>query len=148
MSNALPMAILGAFPFHLATAPFQELSRTNSQRWGRNDRVGRGPSYQHLGPADGTILLSGELRPEITAGPLSLAVLREMAASGLGWILLGGTGTYYGIYLIERLEEGQTDFMAGGQARRITFSLTLQKLDDARTDLLGSLTGAAGSLLL
>ena len=58
------------------------------------------------------------------------------------WPLIEGNGTYYGLYVLESLQESKTHQMRDGSAQRIAFSLTLQRVDDDRADLLGSLTGA------
>ena len=43
------MLSLGLFVFSIKTAPYQQLQRSNSQRWASNNRVGKPPAYQYLG---------------------------------------------------------------------------------------------------
>jgi len=133
------MLTLGQFVFQLRSAPFQELRRSTGQRWGSNNRIGKRPVYQHMGPGEDTITLSGQLMPELTGGPLQLTKLRDMQASGQSWILIDGQGYVYGQWFIAQIEETRKLFFQNGQARLIEFSLNLTRADDDRVDQLGSL---------
>lgn len=124
---SLPLAVLGRFVFGLRTAPFDQLRRSTSQRIASNNRFGLQAAHQHLGPGDDTITLSGTLMPELTGGPSTLDDLRWMASQGRSYPLLDGEGYYYGYWLIESIEETKSVFMAGGVARKIEFSLSLQR---------------------
>ena len=139
MAMTWPMMALGYFVFHLKTTPYQQMQRSQVLDWAANNRVGRRDAMQFLGPGDETIALSGLLVPEISGGRISLAILRTMADLGDAWILLGGDGYYYGLYIIESVDETGSEFFPGGAPRKIEFSVNLRKVDDDRTDLLGSL---------
>jgi phage protein U len=144
----LPLMALGYFVFMLGTAPYQQLQRRQKLDWAANKRVGRRDAHQFLGPGEETIRLSGTLVPEISGGRLSLALLREMADTGDAWILLGGDGYYYGLDVIESVDETGSEFLPGGTPRKIEFSVGLKKVDDDRTDLLGRLIGGVAGWLL
>ena len=146
MSMTQPMMALGYFIFHLKTVPYQELQRSQKLDWAANNRVGRRDAMQFLGPGEETINLSGLLVPEISGGRLSLAILREMADAGCAWILLGGDGYHYGLYIIESVDETGSEFFPGGAPRKIEFNVALRKVDDDRTDLLGSLIAGVFAL--
>ncbi|MFO6116654.1 phage tail protein, partial [Pseudomonas aeruginosa] len=83
----------------------------------------------------------------LAGSALSLDVLRQMADTGSAWPMVEGTGRIYGLWVIERVTETRILFFADGTPRRIEFSLELKRIDDGRTDLLGSVLGTAGSLL-
>ncbi|MDI5893068.1 phage tail protein [Halomonas rhizosphaerae] len=136
------MMAYGMFVFALGTAPYQELQRQTAWRHEGQGRVGKRPARQYLGPGDDTITLTGTLLPHFTGGQQNLNQLRQMAAEGAAWPLIEGNGTFYGLYVIESLNENKSHQMRDGSAQRIGFSLTLQRVDDDRADLLGSLTGA------
>ena len=141
------MMALGMFVFGMHSVAYQEFQRQTSWRHASNSRVGANPARQFLGRGDDTVTLPGVLVSGLTGSQLSLDVLREMADSGKAWTLIEGTGRIYGLWVIESMQEARTYFFKDGAARRIEFSITLQRIDDGSTDQLGSLTGMAGSLL-
>ncbi|GHE20125.1 phage tail protein [Halomonas urumqiensis] len=136
------MMAYGMFVFALGTAPYQELQRQSAWRHEGQGRVGRRPTRQYLGPGDDTITLTGTLLPHFTGGQQNLDQLRAMADEAAAWPLIEGNGTFYGLYVIESLNEKKSHQMHDGSAQRIGFTLTLQRVDDGRADLLGRLTGA------
>ncbi|MLR46200.1 phage tail protein, partial [Salmonella enterica subsp. enterica] len=95
------MMVLGLYVFMLRTVPYQELLYQRSWRHAANSRVNRRPSTQFLGPDNDMLTLSGVLMPEITGGRLSLLALEQMAEQGKAWPLIEGSGTIYGMYVIE-----------------------------------------------
>lgn len=133
------MMVLGLYVFMLRTVPYQELQYQRNWRHATNSRVNRRPSTQFLGPDNDTLTLSGVLLPEITGGRLSLLTLEQMAEQGKAWPLIEGSGTIYGMFVIENLSQTRTEFFAGGEARRIEFSLTLKRVDESLTDMFGNL---------
>lgn len=141
------MMALGMFVFGMHTAAYQEFQRQTNWRHASNSRVGSSPARQFLGRGDDTITLPGVLVSGLTGSQASLDVLREMANTGKAWALIEGTGRIYGLWVIESMQETRTYFFKDGAARRIEFSLTLQRIDDDRVDQVGSLAGLAGSLL-
>lgn len=141
------MMALGMFVFSLETLAYQEFQRQTQWRHGSTSRIGTNPARQYLGRGDDTITLPGVLLPALAGTPTSLDVLRDMADSGKAWALVEGTGRVYGAWIIESLSETRTLFFPDGAARRIEFTLTLQRIDDDRVDLLGNLASSAGNLL-
>lgn len=141
------MMSLGFFVFERKSAPFQELNRENTWRYASNDRLGARPVRQYIGEGDDIITLNGELRPEITGGRLSLEALRTMAGTGEAYVLVDGTGTVHGFYIIERLGETQREFFEDGTPRAIHFSLTLKRTDDGLIDTLGDLAASHNGAL-
>lgn len=133
------MMVLGLYVFMLRTVPYQELQYQRNWRHATNSRVNRRPSTQFLGPDNDSLTLSGVLLPEITGGRLSLLALEQMAERGKAWPLIEGSGTIYGMFVIENLSQTKTEFFAGGEARRIEFSLTLKRVDESLTDMFGNL---------
>ncbi|SDG27274.1 hypothetical protein SAMN05216571_10810 [Onishia taeanensis] len=132
------MMTLGMFVFGLSTAAYQELQRQTQWRHQSQGRVGRRPARQFLGAGDDTITLTGTLLPQFTGGQQHLDQLREMANQGAAWPLIEGSGLYYGLFVIERLNERKSSFMRDGAAQQIEFDLTLQRLDEDSPDQLAS----------
>ncbi|AEF43935.1 P2 GpU family protein [Serratia sp. AS12] len=141
------MLTLGLFVFMLRTLPYQSMNRQLSYRWPTGSRVGQRPSAQFLGMDAETITLSGQLLPELTGGRLSLLALQTMAEQGRAWPLIEGTGTIYGMFVIEKITEDNKQFFANGQPREINFSITLKRVDESLYAMFGDLRQQASDLL-
>ena len=134
------MMVLGLYVFMLRTVPYQELQYQRSWRHATNSRVNRRPSTQFLGPDNDSLTLSGVLLPEITGGRLSLLALEQMAELGKSWPLIEGSGTIYGMFVIESLSQTKTEFFESGMPRRTEFTLTLKRTDESLGEMFGSLS--------
>ncbi|SDK78217.1 hypothetical protein SAMN05661010_00064 [Modicisalibacter muralis] len=134
------MMVYGMFVFSLTTAAYQELQRQTQWRHASQSRIGRRPARQFLGIGDDTIRLNGTLLPQFTGGQSNLDQLRAMADEGAAWPLIEGTGTMYGIYVIESLDERKSRHFKDGAAQQIEFDISLARIDDERTDMLGNVT--------
>ena len=134
------MMILGMFPFALQTTPYQTSNQSNTWRHVKNDRVGKSPRYQYIGPDEEPITLSGTLYPEISGGDVSLTTLETMAYTGRAWPLIEGTGKIYGMYVIDGLTQNRTEFFQDGKARKIDFTLTLKKVSEDIREKLAEIT--------
>lgn len=141
------MMALGLFVFATQTLPYQQLQRQTSWRHPSNSRLGLRPARQFLGPGDDSITLSGTLYPELTGGRVSLAMVRAMAETGRAWPLIEGSGAFYGLWVIESVDETGSVFFSDGSARKIDFSLKLERVDDEQVDMLGSITSSLLALL-
>lgn len=140
------MMVLGLFVFELRTVPYQELQYQRSWRHVTNSRVNRRATMQFLGPDNDTLTLSGVLLPEITGGRLSMLALEQMAELGKAWPLIEGSGTIYGMYVIEGLNQTKAEFFRDGMPRRIEFSLSLKRVDESLADMFGSISDQLGIL--
>ncbi|MFJ5392737.1 phage tail protein [Pectobacterium sp. CHL-2024] len=141
------MLTLGLFVFQLQTLPYQNMQRNVDYRWPSNSRVGQRPALQFLGVEDEKITLSGELLPEITGGTLSLLMLETMADQGRAWPLIEGSGTIYGVFVVNSISQTKTDFFTDGRARRIEFTITLTRVDSSLSAMLGDLRQQAEGLI-
>lgn len=99
-----------------------------------------------LGPENDMLTLSGVLMPEITGGRLSLLALEQMAEQGKAWPLIEGSGTIYGMYVIEGLNQTKTEFFRDGMPRRIEFTLSLKRVDESLSDMFGDLSAQLNNL--
>lgn len=131
---------LGMFVFQTRSVPYQQLQRATQWRHASQSRVGDRPAYQFVGPGADTITLSGTLLPEFTGGRLDLDEIRDMADEGKAWPLVEGTGRQYGLWVITGVNETSSTFFRDGAAQKIEFTITLEHVDDQRTDLIGNLT--------
>lgn len=141
------MLALGMFVFMRQTLPHQTLQRDAEYRWPSNSRVGKRDSFQFLGPGEEIITLAGTLYPELTGGKLTMTAIRLMADQGRAWPLLDGTGTIYGMYVINNISETGSLFFADGTPRKIDFTLTLTRVDESLAALYGDIGEQAKSLI-
>ncbi|MGY0155929.1 phage tail protein [Edwardsiella tarda] len=140
------MMVLGLFVFTLRTVPYQALQYQRNWRHAQNSRVSRRPATQFVGPDNDLLMLSGVLLPEVTGGYLSLLALEQMAEMGKAWPLIEGSGTIYGMFVIEGLSQTKTDFFQNGVPRRIEFTLALKRVDTSLTGILGDLSEQLSNL--
>ncbi|RCH15858.1 phage P2 GpU family protein [Klebsiella pneumoniae] len=76
-----------------------------------------------------------------------MTAIRLMADEGRAWPLLDGTGTIYGMYVINNISETGSLFFADGTARKIDFTLTLTRVDESLAALYGDIGEQAKSLI-
>ncbi|MBP2194744.1 phage tail protein [Pantoea cypripedii] len=141
------MMIYGMMPFMRQTLPYGELQQNIDYRWPTNSRIGLRPAAQFIGPGDEKITLSGELRPEITGGAVSLLTLRILADQGMAWPLIGGNGVIYGMYVIESISNTHSEFFSNGTASKIMFTLSMKRVDESLTSMFGDLKQQADGLI-
>lgn len=148
-SGPTVMMSLGTFQFGIATAAYQELSRTTEWRWPAQERYMQGQALQYVGPGGDTITLPGVIYPEYRGGFGQLDAMRSSANDGLPLALIDGSGVLLGNWVIERLDEKQMVFAAAGKPRKQEFTLALRKFDEPKAGLesLAALaTGAAAAV--
>lgn len=121
---------LRMFVFELRTLPHQQLQQNKSWRHVKNERVNRSASWQYIGAGDDRIVLSGVLYPEITGGEVSLSLLTTQAYTGRPWPLIDGVGQIYGMYVLTGTNTTRSEFDRYGKAKKIEFSLTLERCDE------------------
>ncbi len=141
------MMIYGLIPFMRQTLPYSEMQQTIDYRWPTNSRVGQRASAQFIGVGDEKITLSGELRPEITGGAISMLTIKLLADEGRAWPLIGGNGTIFGMYVIENYSSTSSEFYSDGAASKIMFSLNLLRVDESLTAIFGDLKKQADGLI-
>lgn len=134
------MMQLGSFQFGINTAAYQTLTRSTEWRWPSQDRFGKPPVLQHVGPGGDSITLPGVIYPEWRGGFGQVEQMRALAGQGEPLQLIDGTGSSFGRWAIKRIEENQSVFADAGAPRKIEF--TLQLLRYFETDAAGSITGA------
>ncbi|HCI5937409.1 TPA: phage tail protein [Klebsiella quasipneumoniae subsp. quasipneumoniae] len=150
------MMVFGLFVFELWTLPYQQLQLSRHWRNVKNDRVGRSAKWQYVGAGENQLTLGGLLYPEITGGNLSLGAVSTMAYTGLAWPLIDGVGSIYGMYVITGLQETHQELDRYGKAKKIEFTLSLQRVDEdireplqssSVRDLMGTIKEVAGTTL-
>lgn len=133
------MMVLGLYVFMLRTTPYHSLNYQRNWRHAANQRINQRPTAQFLGPDADSLTLSGALLPEVTGGTLSLMALEQMAELGKAWPLIEGSGTIYGMFVIEGLTQNKTEFYSNGAPRKIDFTLKLRRIDESLPAMFGDL---------
>lgn len=126
------LAALGAFRFSLDSAAYQSLSRTAQYRWAAQERLGREPASQFLGPGEETLTLDGVLHPHHRGGLGQIERMRALAGQGRPLLLVDGTGRIHGNWVILAVEETGAALLPDGTPRRIAFRLSLRRYGDDR----------------
>jgi phage protein U len=66
-----------------------------------------------------------------------------MAEQGEPYVLVDATGTVFGLYVIEQIDETGSIFGIDSKPRKIDFTVNLTRVDDNRIDQVGLITDPA-----
>lgn len=121
----LIMLRLGNYSFGMQTAAYQELERTREWRWPAQDRIGRAPARQYIGPGDDTMHLSGVIYTTFAGGLGQIGNMAAEAGRGEPLELVDSLGVVWGRWCIERITETHRSFLPGGIPKKIEFTLNL-----------------------
>ena len=132
---------LGEFQFAISTAAHETLQRETSYRWERQDRLGREPAMQSIGPGEDKIVLRGTIYPHFRGGLGQLNAMRDMAGDSEPLQLIDGLGRVLGPYCITRVTERQGAYVGPGIPRRVDFSLALVRYGEDQIAGGGSTVG-------
>lgn len=130
------MMRLGVYKFSLETAAYQELTRAAEYRWARQERIGTNDALQFTGIGPETVELRGAVFPLFKGGLNQVTKMRLQASIGVPLPMIDGTGKVWGLWVIERVGETQSVFLARGAPRRIEFDLRLSRYDGGLRALL------------
>lgn len=122
---SLVMMALGALRFGVNRANYQQFTRAAAWRWQAQDRVGRRPALQFLGPGTDEIKLEGVIYPHFKGGLRQVELMRLLADQGQPLILVDGLGWVWDRWVIAAVEERKSLFMADGAPRKIEFTVNL-----------------------
>jgi phage protein U len=139
----MTMMALGQFVFGMDTLAYQELQRSTDWRHPSNSRVGARPARQFVGPGEDSITLTGLLVPEFRGSRKTMDQVRAMADAGRAYALVAGTGDVLGAWVITRVQESGSIFVAEGVARRVDFTIELARVDDDQADPAGGATSGS-----
>ncbi|MCA3509231.1 MAG: phage tail protein [Rhodobacter sp.] len=120
------MMALGTFRFGVNRANYQTFTREAAFRWARQDRLGRAPALQYLGPDAEEISLEGVIYPHFRGGLRQMELMRAVARQGMPMMLVDGLGWVWQRWVITGVSETKTVFLADGAPRRIDFGIRLQ----------------------
>lgn len=139
------MMQLGSFQFGLATAAYQEFTRSTAYTWAALARFGKDDALQSTGPGADTITLPGVVFPEFRGGTGQVDAMRALAAAAEPQALIDGRGRMLGQWVIEGIDERGSIFAQRGIARRQEFTLRLRRYPDDGPSALGGLVAGLAS---
>ncbi|MBU2714314.1 phage tail protein [Zooshikella harenae] len=116
---------LGPFTFSIETAAFNQLHRTWSFTWSKQNRLGTIPQLQYTGEGQQTINLSGRVFPGQYGVVDTVEQMAKLGQQGKPLLLLAGTGDLLDYWCITSVEQTNSYLDQHGQPRKIDFSLAI-----------------------
>jgi hypothetical protein len=120
------MMALGAFRFGVFGGSYQELTRKAAYRWEAQDRLGRDPAQQFLGPDAEEITLQGIIYPHYRGGLRQVEVMRAIARTGTPLMMVDGLGWVWQRWVIVEVIETKSVLYGDGTPRKIEFRIVLR----------------------
>nr|VFK12746.1 MAG: hypothetical protein BECKLFY1418C_GA0070996_100167 [Candidatus Kentron sp. LFY] len=121
------MMALGDYRFSVNEAAYQTLVHSSEYRWKSQERVGRLPAQQYVGPGTETVSLEGVIYPHYAGGIGQLDAMRLEANKGEPLMLVDGRGNVWQKWVITSIEETQSILFEDGTPRKVEFSLQLSR---------------------
>jgi phage protein U len=125
---AEPILGVGPYRFKIVGLNYQSLDRKFEYRWKPQDRIGRRPAMQFLGPGMETVSLKGVLYPgdpRLGSGFKQLENMRKEAMFGVPRGVASSLGRYYGLWCITEITDVQSYFDPNGSPRKVEFTINL-----------------------
>lgn len=119
---------MGPYRFRIVGLNYQTLDRKFDYRWKAQERIGRRPAMQFMGPGEETVTLQGVLYPKdprLGRGFSQLESMRREAMLGIPRGVASNLGRYYGIWCISGISDVQSYFTKGGAPRKVEFNINL-----------------------
>ena len=129
---ATVMMALGVFRFGVTGGSYQSLRRVAQYRWQAQDRLGREPAQQFMGPGSEEVTLEGTIHPHYRGGLRQVEFMRLSARTGEPLMLVDGLGWVFQRWVIVSVEETRTVFMRDGAPKQIDFRVTLRSYGEDR----------------
>lgn len=122
---------LGPFQFYASAPSFEKLRFLADFRWVPQERLGRDPAMQFLGPGERQVTLDGTIYPEAFGGEELLPAMQQAARQGAVFPLLamsdaGLSADVMGLWIIKKIENTRSFFGAAVGARKIEFNIELR----------------------
>lgn len=125
MASEIMMA-LGEYRFSVSTAAYNDFRRNTAWRWASQQRLGRLPAKQYLGPGEDTIEMGGTIYPHYNGGLKQIDSMRDEAGKGEPLLLVDGLGNVWGKWCILLIEENQSRHLGNGAPLKQGFRLRLE----------------------
>lgn len=117
---------LGDYRFSMTTAAYETLRRETKWRWPSQERLGRVPAKQYVGPGEDTITLEGVVYPHFRGGLEQVDAMRDEADKGEPLLLVDGLGYVYDYWVVTSLSETHARVWEKGVPLKQQFSIVLE----------------------
>jgi len=125
MASEIMMA-LGEYRFSVSTAAYNDFRRNTAWRWASQQRMGRLPAKQYLGPGEDTIEMGGTIYPHYNGGLKQIDSMRDEAGKGEPLLLVDGLGNVWGKWCILSIEETRSHHLNNGAPLKQDFRVRLE----------------------
>ena len=136
-NNKNYMMKLGDFEFAVTAASFNKLNYASSYRWEQKGAPTEksSPLLQYIGPGERTLDIEGIIYPQMVKNGLKqVDMMRTEASKGVPLVLCyvesaasgAAVGRILGQWCIGSINEQRTLFLADGNPREVTFSMSLK----------------------
>ena len=128
---AMAMVGLGAMRFEIDVLNFNQLERSFTYRWAPQNRLGRRPAMQFMGPGEETIVLTGTIypnHPAFAGGLAELNAMRSRSTAGAFFNMgarVGSRGLALGRWCVRSIRDTQSYFHPNGQPSKVEFTIEL-----------------------
>ena len=125
---ASPLMGVGPYRFQIVGLNYQSLDREFEYRWKPQDRIGRRPAMQFLGPGQEKVKLKGVIYPNdprFGNGFSQLETMRREAMAGVPRGVASNLGRYYGLWCITKITDVQSYFAKNGSPRKVEFTIEM-----------------------
>lgn len=118
----------GGFLFEVPTTAYNQLTRSQGYRWGEHSPQGQPPVYHWGGVGEQQITLDCTLYTQLGATPATVDDLQRLADQGTPHLLVDGTGSIWGLYVLTELTHSYGEYMhPRGIPAKQTLQLTFLK---------------------
>ena len=131
---------LGDFIFELKTAAFETMKQTSEYRWASTDVIGNPPVLQALGKGADKVDLDGILFPDFAKQNV-LGELKILAEEQNPTLMVDGNGEIHGLWIVKQIAETMSFFDKFGNAKKVEFSISLEKYSETEIGWLEILGG-------
>ncbi|ACL55609.1 phage tail protein [Methylobacterium nodulans] len=130
MQYSVGVLTFDTFPFSVTGA-----EREDGEDYAKHDLLNRRRGYEHEGPADDVLTLSGEFLPFHIGGMSELELARDLKNSGSPQYVMRGDGYALGWYVITSIKDSHADAIApDGVAYKVKYEIKLERVDDPGED--------------
>lgn len=137
---------LGPFIFYATWPSFNKLKHKVPIRWVGQERIGRRPAMQFLGPGEEEVTLEGVFYPQALGGLEMLIAMQEAARQGVICDLVAVTGEVFGPWVIKEVANENQFFTPTGSPRKVDFTINLHAYGDDGLGGIGGIGGAIGAV--
>ncbi len=121
---------LGDFQFSVATAAYNDLDTKASYPWATVDRLQNVPQRQAMGKETRSVTLKGTVYTSYRgAGSSQIETIRGQAARMSPLPLVTGSGRFLGLWVVTKIDQGDSYFFEDGTPQKQVFTITLDKFD-------------------